>query len=289
MSLVSYALTTVDSVKRFMRKTDSDFKIPVITLYNSSSDASAATYQVTDTTLRLIVTGGVNNDDTTLTLADADKDTLTELVTYINDTLGKGWVATLVANGGQSSGSLSIIEATSCLLAANQKSLYAPNDLLLEDLINASTDFIERYCNRRFAETTYSEELYDGQNEKDLYLKNFPITELTSLYYHWVDTDDILIPSGDYKVYANRGYIYYPWGFAKGRQNYLVNYKAGYTTIPNDLAWICNSLVTLWYNNPDNKGVKAERLGNYSITYSEEDIPKEIKTKMNAWSKISVF
>ena len=79
MSLHTYALTTLESLKRFMRKSNVDFQIPVLTLYNSSSDATAATYEVTSTTIVLIVTGGANAGTNTLTFADADKDTLDEL------------------------------------------------------------------------------------------------------------------------------------------------------------------------------------------------------------------
>jgi len=293
MALCAYALTTLESVKRFMGITDNDIQVPIFTLYNSSGDATDATYQVTSTGIRLIVTGGVNADDSTLLFADANKDTITELVAYINATLGKGWVAEVVANGGQASASLTMIEATSCLLSANKKILYAPNDLLLEELINAVTDFIERYCNRRFKKTTYTDVLLDGNSTQYLFLDNYPIVIVTTIYWHYVFVADELIDSDEYIVYANEGYVYKSGGWTKGNQNIKITYDAGYDFatdgIPAELQYIANSLVKSGFMDKGKEGITSERMGNYSVSYSADSIPAEIKVKMNQWRRLNVI
>jgi len=294
MALCAYALTTLESVKRFMGITDNDIQVPIFTLYNSSGDATDATYQVTSTGIRLIVTGGVNADDSTLLFADANKDTITELVAYINATLGKGWVAEVVANGGQASASLTMIEATSCLLSANKKILYAPNDLLLEELINSATDFIEKYCGRRFAKTTYTDSLVDGNGTRYLFLDNYPIISVTTIYRHYLVGTDELYDSTYYVIYAEEGYIYRDEGdWPSGNKNIKITYAAGYDFavdgIPQGLQYICNSLVKTGFESKSNEGISSERMGDYSVNYTSDSIPAEIRVKMNQWRRLNVI
>lgn len=291
--LKAYALTTLESVKGHMRKQDEDLLVPVVELYNGSADATAATYQVTATALHLIVTGGANAHDTSLLFADANKDTLTELVAYINVTLGKGWVAKVIANGSQASSDLALTDTVACLGFANRQTLTAPDNLLLEMLINAATDFMENYCRRRFLKTDYTNELYDGDGTEMLFLKNYPIITIASIYWTYVDVAGQLIDSDEYKIYNSGGYVYRAGGWIAGHQNIKINYTAGYDFaidgIPSDLQDICNALVNLKYNQPDRAGVESERMGGYAISYSKDDLPADLKKQLNLWRKMDVI
>jgi hypothetical protein len=294
MSLHAYALTTLESVKNYMRKQDEDLLVPVLVLYNNSgpTEATTATYQVTATVLHLIVTGGTNVHDTSLAFADANKDTLTELVAYINVTLGKGWVAKVIANGSQASSDLALTSAVACLGFANRQNLVAPDNLLLETLINAATDFMEDYCGRRFLETDYTNELYDGDGTEMLFLKNYPIVTITTIYWAYVGVADQLIDSDEYKIYASGGYVYKVGSWIVGHQNIKINYTAGYDFatdgIPSELQDICNALVNLKYNQPDKQGIESERMGGYAVSYSKDDLPADLKKCLNLWRKMDV-
>jgi len=291
MSLHTYALTTLESLKRFMGITDADIQTPMFTLYNSSTDATEATYQVTSVAIILVVTGGVNaHIAQTFTFADADKDMITELVVAIN-AFGKGWVSEVVANGGQNSTDLTMIDATSCLLVANKKILYAPNNLLLEELINSVTDFMERYCGRRFYKTTYTALLVDGNGTAYLFLDNYPIISVATIHSYSVFTADVLYDSNYYKIYASEGYIYRALRWPYGQKNIKITYDAGYdfaVGIPPELEYICNSMVKMRFNNEGKSGIKSEKMGGYSVTYSEESMPQDIRVKLNQWRKLSV-
>lgn len=295
--LNAYALTTLESVKGFMHKQDEDLLVPVLVLYNGSADATSATYQVTATTLRLIVVGGANVHDTSLAFADANKDTLTELVAYINTTLGvgvggKGWVAKVIANGAQASSDLTLTDAVACLTFANRQTLTAPDNLLLETLINAVTDFMEDYCKRRFLETAYASELYDGDGTEMLFLKNYPIVAIATIYWTYVDVTDELIDADEYKIYNLGGYVYREGGWIAGHQNIKITYTAGYDFatdgIPSELQDICNALVNLKYNQPDKQGIESERMGSYAVSYSKDDLPADLKRQLNLWRKMDV-
>jgi len=291
MSLKNYALTTLASAKAFMGKTNDDIQAPVISLYNSSTiGTTAATCQVLSGSIRLIVTGGVNADDTSLVFTDADKNTLTKLVTYITGTLGKGWVAEVIASGTQASTDLTLTDTTGCFLFANKETLYAPNNLYIESLINTATDFMENYCGgRRFKKTTYTDELIDGNGTQMLFTPQMPIISITSIYRHYVFTDDDLYDSDYYKVYLNEGYIYRNAGWILGMQNIKITYIAGYDFdtdgIPPELENICNTLVSMKYESVSKMGIKSEKIGQYSVTYLNEELPPAISGQLNLWRK----
>ena len=87
----------------------------------------------------------------------------------------------------------------------------------------------------------------------------------------------------DFDVDDEIGYIELPTGFPKGTRNIVISYTAGYSTIPADLEQICIDLVNIYYRGrSENASVRAESLGDHSITFSDEslDIPKAIKKRL---------
>jgi hypothetical protein len=86
-----------------------------MTIYNNPIENQiSATIEITATTMHLIVVGGFNAHDTVLTFADADKDTLGELVTEI-EALNKGWVISRIGEASLPSTNLFIIPQTSVM------------------------------------------------------------------------------------------------------------------------------------------------------------------------------
>jgi len=153
----------------------------------------------------------------------------------------------------------------------------ASKDNILTRYINYATDLIEKYCNnRRFKETTYTDEEVNGSGTHYLNLKHFPVTSITKLEYRTssdysasdfdqVDTSDYILESSD------SGMIYFPRGFVRGTRNYRVTYIAGYATIPHDLEEACGQLVSYLYKNAGKtEGIKSETLGRYSVTYDKD-------------------
>jgi hypothetical protein len=58
----------------------------------------------------------------------------------------------------------------------------ASQDNLLSALITAYSDAIEKYCRRRFVSTSY-DELYDGNGDRRLLLRQYPIQSVQSVRY----------------------------------------------------------------------------------------------------------
>jgi len=143
------------------------------------------------------------------------------------------------------------------------------DDSLLTNIINRSTDIIESYCDRRFKETTYADEEYDGLGTSFLNLKNYPITALTAYDRNMGnvgDTDWDSLQDEFIKHLENEGQIYYQAGFVKGVKNYRFSYTAGYATIPSDLEEACLELCSYIFNDKKNKGMQSESLAEYSYT-----------------------
>lgn len=144
------------------------------------------------------------------------------------------------------------------------------SDSLLEMLINQATDYLETRCDRRFADTTYTEQVYDGNGNVELVLKQFPVITFTKLEKNtaynnsdnWEEID-----SEDYWVDETEGIITRVVNFRKGKQNYRATYKAGYETIPYDLQYMAMSMISDVYNRRKNTGVTKETLGDHSVEF----------------------
>ena len=173
MALAANALTTVAALRSYMHQSATD--VDLLSVYHDqSASATAATVQVTASSVVLVITGGANAGTDTFTFAAYA--TVTTLVAAIN-ALAQGWVATVLATGSETPGYLRTLAATSAFGSANTQYLRGVDSLLLETTINAASDRIERYCNRTFASATYRH-LFSGTGTARLPLRERPVTSV---------------------------------------------------------------------------------------------------------------
>lgn len=176
MSVSSTALTSLNEALSYIgdRQERDGFWI-----YASQGDATAATVEVTDTAIVLTITGGEEAGATTLTFADSDKNTLSELVNAVNAVTG--WAAGRIYHASADSTDLIVTGSLSCLGSANEVTLKIKDNYLIERLIDRATDAIERLCNRKLLSRTYTREVYDGNGQNRLILRQYPVTRVTRL------------------------------------------------------------------------------------------------------------
>lgn len=146
-------------------------------------------------------------------------------------------------------------------------------DNLIIRKINQATRAIEAYCQRRFKETTYTQEEYTATQIDQIVLKQRPITTFTSF-----EIRDTALNSNDWETIDSELYfVEEDAGIlnllfqATGRWNrYRATYVAGYATIPEDLAEACATLAAFYFNNADGSdvGVSEKREGQRSIKYA---------------------
>jgi hypothetical protein len=146
-------------------------------------------------------------------------------------------------------------------------------DNLIKRKINQATEMIEGYCKRRFADTTYTQEEYDGTGINQLILRQYPITDTETLVLQERDTTLNLdnwttVDSQYYFADNNAGVLDTRMIVLKTWNRYRVTYSAGYTTIPADLAEACATLAAFLVDNATSgTGVKRKKEGQREIVY----------------------
>lgn len=268
MSLNTNALITVDELLTSMGTDKSNFAVNMIRIYNSTAGTTSATVTKTSTNLNLTVVGGANAHNNNFDLSNASYDTLGELITGI-EALSKGWVVNLINVSAQASVNL-FNTSQGVLLEANEYIMQGFDELLLEQIINAVSQYAQEFCRRKFHDDDYTE-YYDGTGKQYLRLEQYPVNTLTTLkYYDYVNqiVEQTFTNHEDYELYAEEGMIYKPGFFQRGHKNYEVVYNAGYTTIPDDLKQAATEMCKWLYSIRDKAGVKSERIGRYAITFT---------------------
>lgn len=171
------------------------------------------------------------------------------------------------------------------------------NDMIIKRMINGVTNYIEKQCNRRFLQTTYTNEVYSVANKSlgVLLLKNAPVTALTSFQYRQgtIDTpawtnynvaDYELIGDGSTGMIKVYNYLF------PGINNIRVSYTAGYKisfkdmgdetlhNLPSDISDLAEKLVVKAFQRKLHPGKSSESFNGNSITWSKEFDPEDLQT-----------
>lgn len=151
----------------------------------------------------------------------------------------------------------------------------ASEDAMLTALVSAASTQIENYCNRIFAQASYTE-TRNGNDAGAIFVRQFPIVSVQSVVVSGLvvpaatDTTSFGYTFDEERIYIRRDrwdaparVSGYPVRFERGVQNVVLQYTAGYATIPADLVQACVELVG-W------KRAKRERLDKTSETLGNQ-------------------
>jgi hypothetical protein len=163
----------------------------------------------------------------------------------------------------------------------------------LEFAINAATDEIERYCNRRFQETTYTNELYNGSGSAQLLLNNWPVsttdpfslgrrdTSLNQNSFSTIDGEFYFIDydTGTLDLVGSDGFNFgYSDRFTRVPKYYRVTFTAGYafdntaTFLSDvglaDVEMACKRVAAAIFKFNNTLGtLQSESIGDYSRSF----------------------
>jgi len=148
-------------------------------------------------------------------------------------------------------------------------------DNLIIRKINQATDMIEGFCalhnGRHLAETTYTDEEYDGTGTNQLILKSRPIITLSQLQQRDTTTNEndwTTVGTELYFTDVGAGVLDALFTFTKHWNRYRVTYDAGFATIPSDLSEACVTLAAYLVDNATTgSGVKRKEEGQREIEY----------------------
>jgi len=139
-------------------------------------------------------------------------------------------------------------------------------DTFIQDLIDLASGEIEQYCNRtKFALQDITGELVDGTGESILYTKYSPIYAIGSSSATQASTDvqyratpdgswtDLESDTDFFWVEQYGNYIEFHEAIVpSGKRNVKVNYRAGYSPVPEDVQRVCIEMVAMMWSESNN-------------------------------------
>lgn len=175
---------------------------------------------------------------------------------------------------------------------ANVKAYLSPplattaDDALLSRLITAASGFIQNWLNRTIASATYTD-TRNGTGGTRLFLRNRPVTAVAS-----VTVDGVAIPLGGPQP-TTGGYLFddssvylIGYSFTKGAQNVVVQYTAGYATVPFEIEQACIAFVVLRYKERDRIGQVSKNLGGEVVSFQQKDMPPDVATLLDQYRNV---
>lgn len=165
-------------------------------------------------------------------------------------------------------------------------------DPIIKDFLNASSDFIEKYCYRRFTEHDYTE-AYSGDGTPTLHLNQWPVTEIKSVSIDVKREFSTPLDSSQYDLLTDQtgdayGIEFLDGCFPEGQRNILVNYKAGYTLakMPSDIKLACTMLSAYYYEKREGSfSISSKTKGDEVITYIQ-GIPKDVIDLISKYKRV---
>ena len=151
------------------------------------------------------------------------------------------------------------------------------SDTILGKFCDGVTSFINQYCNRNFLHQTYDVYLNGNDN---YYLRNLqrPITEVTAITIDDTALDLTEEAADDNYYWWAEGKIYYGGGFSEGIKNVRLQYKAGYTTMPEDLIEAAYLIISaMWEKQGKTTALSEGTPSGFSKSFTELEIPQLAK------------
>lgn len=162
------------------------------------------------------------------------------------------------------------------------------NITTLELIVNSVCEFIRGYTGRTLPSTVYTSLLLDGSGWPDMWLPNWPVTTLTSLY----ENDTLLTKDTDFYIYEETGKltrIASAWPSELGiwterPKGIKITYTAGYSAaaMPKDLKTACLiQTADYWTKFLHNSwGESTRSVASQSVTVIEGDILPVVKATL---------
>ena len=178
-------------------------------------------------------------------------------------------------------------------------------DVWLQEVLSDISRQIEISCRRKIAVQSISGEIYDGsswrtQGTNRIYTVYAPITQLStettpsdaqklaSVQYR-DDPDDTwtdLVTDVDHLIVGPDYIEAYGAFFPLGSKNIKLSYKAGYSTIPQDLKMVCLEMVAMVYKESNRSSQGILGMATTTDTYAGGAATKAFRDLSPKWEKV---
>lgn len=163
------------------------------------------------------------------------------------------------------------------------------DDLVLARLITAESGVIYQFLNRDTLLTDSYDEFYSGlgYGQTRLFMKHYPISAVTS-----VTIDGVSIPAKTSVFWSSgftfddRSIILNDYEFTKGLNNVEVEYDAGYSAIPSDIAQACIELVALRYRERTRIGENSKSIAGETVNFNTKAMTDSILQSLTTHKRV---
>jgi uncharacterized phiE125 gp8 family phage protein len=164
---------------------------------------------------------------------------------------------------------------------------------LIARLITAASRAICNYCDRdSFATQAYTE-LYDGDGQARMLLRQWPAASVQSVTVRRGHATDTITDPDDFTLEPPlsgggvQRLILHRLIFPRGRSNVTVSYTAGYDDPPFDVAQACIELTGEAYRRRDRIGQASVSMKDQStVSFSQADMNASIKTMLSNYRRL---
>ena len=176
------------------------------------------------------------------------------------------------------------------------------HDTLLDELIKNASASIERFCNRNFTSASYTEYFDTIAGDSKLFVKNYPVSALTSVQYRggtWGAITWLDLNVNDYLLNEN-GKVSFAFYLPESEKYIKIVYTGGYLidfdnesdplqhTLPADLTQIATEIVAQIFNQRTSVGIANESTEGQSITYKDTDVTKQYNSRLMSFRSINI-
>lgn len=120
------------------------------------------------------------------------------------------------------------------------------HDVFLTEQLNLISDTVEAYCNRKFQAANYIQTFYRddyGGEISHFRLAQYPLKSITS-----IENDTEVMDLSDYRTHKVTATVSNTIGMFQGADEVVVEFEAGFDTIPTPVTATVKSLVQERYN-----------------------------------------
>lgn len=149
----------------------------------------------------------------------------------------------------------------------------------LRALADAANAAVAKALQRNVMTASYAE-TRDGTGTPTLMLLNFPVSAVASVQFVGPAPGGIALPqtliAGQDYTFTKFALKMYYGRWPKGIQNILVNYTAGYQSMPADLTHAATKVAALRYRELQRIGQKSKIIANENITFDLSEFPPDV-------------
>jgi len=170
---------------------------------------------------------------------------------------------------------------TTAFTAYSSYGFASSDDPLLSRFITAASRWVEQWLSRTILTATYTE-TRDGNGGAKWFVGDGPIQSVTS-----VTVGGVLVPATNYVFSGDVITFIKGDTFARGLMNCTVVYVGGYTSVPLDLEESVIEIIALRYRERSRTGEVSKSVGGAeTVSYSQKDVPEDVKTNLKQWRKV---